>query len=140
MISLLILDNFYPVICRRVQRKRKATNYRVRFGHSLWSAQPVASAKGLSAFLFRRIVLRFYFVLHNYLSYDFILSYNYLSHDLILSYNYLSHDLILSYNYLSHDLILFYNYLSHDLILSCNYLSYDFTLSYLVTFEQKMYM
>ena len=39
IINLLILNNFYPVISyRRVQKKKKATNYRTRFGHSLWSA------------------------------------------------------------------------------------------------------
>ena len=39
MISLLFLNNFYPVIShRRVQKKKKSTNYCIRFGHSLWSA------------------------------------------------------------------------------------------------------
>ena len=39
MISLLLLNNFYPVTSyRRVLKKMKATNYCVRFGHSLWSA------------------------------------------------------------------------------------------------------
>ena len=31
--------SFYPVISyRRVPKKKKATNYRIRLGHSLWSA------------------------------------------------------------------------------------------------------
>ena len=39
MISLLLLNNFYRAISyRRVQKKKKATNYCIRFGHSLWSA------------------------------------------------------------------------------------------------------
>ena len=39
MTSLLLFDNFYPVTSyRRVQKEKKATNYCVRFGHSLWSA------------------------------------------------------------------------------------------------------
>ena len=39
MINLLLLNNFYPVIWyRRVRRKKKATNYCIRFGRSLWSA------------------------------------------------------------------------------------------------------
>ena len=33
-ISLLLLNNFYPV----TQEEKKATNYCIRFGHSLWSA------------------------------------------------------------------------------------------------------
>ena len=36
--SLLLLNNFYLVMYRRVQKKKKATNYCIRFGHSLWSA------------------------------------------------------------------------------------------------------
>ena len=36
MIGLLFLANFEPVILyRRIRKKKKATNYRVRFGHSL---------------------------------------------------------------------------------------------------------
>ena len=32
MISLLLLNNFYPVISyRQVQKRKKATNYRIRF-------------------------------------------------------------------------------------------------------------
>ena len=39
MIRLLLLNNIHPVISyRRVQKKKKATNYCIRFGHSLWSA------------------------------------------------------------------------------------------------------
>ena len=39
MISLLFLNNFYGVtLYRRVQKKKKARNYCIRFGHSLWSA------------------------------------------------------------------------------------------------------
>ena len=39
MIRLLLLNNFNPVMShRRVQKKEKATNYCVRFGDSLWSA------------------------------------------------------------------------------------------------------
>ena len=39
MTNLLPLDNFYPVtLCRRVRKKKKATNYCIRFGHSLRSA------------------------------------------------------------------------------------------------------
>ena len=39
MISSLLLNRFYPVMSyRRVRKERRATNYRVRFGHSLWSA------------------------------------------------------------------------------------------------------
>ena len=45
--SLLILNNFYPVVSyRRVEKEKKATNHFIRFGHSLWSAPPVASARG----------------------------------------------------------------------------------------------
>ena len=45
MINLLLRNNFYPVISyRRVQKKKKGKNDCVRFGHSLWSAQPVAKA------------------------------------------------------------------------------------------------
>ena len=39
MTSLLLLNNFYRVTSyRRVEKKRKATNHCIRFGHSLWSA------------------------------------------------------------------------------------------------------
>ena len=39
IINLLLLDNFYPVMSyRRVQGKKKATDYCTRFGRSLWSA------------------------------------------------------------------------------------------------------
>ena len=39
MISVLLLNHFYPMISyRRVQKKKKATNYCIRFGRSLWSA------------------------------------------------------------------------------------------------------
>ena len=48
MISLLLLNNFYPVIShRRVQKK--ATNYCVRFGRSLWSARTSCQRKGLTS-------------------------------------------------------------------------------------------
>ena len=46
--SLLLLNNFNPVMShRRAQKEKTTTNYCIRFGHSLWSAQPVASASGL---------------------------------------------------------------------------------------------
>ena len=47
MISLLPLNNFYPVISsyRRVQEKKKATNYCIRFGHSLWSANQLPAQR-----------------------------------------------------------------------------------------------
>ena len=49
MTSLLLLNNFYPVISyRRVRKEEKATNYCARFGHSLWSAISCA-AKWLKA-------------------------------------------------------------------------------------------
>ena len=49
MMSLLLLSNFYPAMSyRRVRKKKKATNYCIRFGHSLWSAQPVASVRGFN--------------------------------------------------------------------------------------------
>ncbi|KOX77708.1 hypothetical protein WN51_09373 [Melipona quadrifasciata] len=54
MIRLLLLNNFYPVISyRRVQKKKKATNYCIRFGHSLWSANrlPAQRVNGLLGFL-----------------------------------------------------------------------------------------
>ncbi|KAF3422329.1 hypothetical protein E2986_10876 [Frieseomelitta varia] len=41
MTSLLLLDDFCPVIsyrCVQKKKKKKATNYCIRFGHSLWSA------------------------------------------------------------------------------------------------------
>ena len=39
IINLLLFSHFYPVILyRRVQRKKKATNYYIQFGRSLWSA------------------------------------------------------------------------------------------------------
>ncbi|CAD1479125.1 unnamed protein product, partial [Heterotrigona itama] len=34
----LLLHNFYPVIYRTDEFKKKVTNYCIRFGHSLWSA------------------------------------------------------------------------------------------------------
>ena len=44
-------NNFYPVISyRRVQKEKKATNYCIRYGHSLWSANQVASARGQKIF------------------------------------------------------------------------------------------
>ena len=46
-ISLSLLDNFYPVMCRRVRREKKATNYCTRFGHSLWSARTSCQRNGL---------------------------------------------------------------------------------------------
>ena len=47
MISLLLLNNFYTVMSyRRVQKKKKATNYCIRFGHSLWSAKPAQGVDG----------------------------------------------------------------------------------------------
>ena len=51
MTSLLLLDNFDPVISyRRVRKKLKATNYRERFGRSLWSAnQPPAQVVKLTS-------------------------------------------------------------------------------------------
>ena len=37
--NLVLINNFYPVISyRRVRKKKKATNYFIRFGHSLRSA------------------------------------------------------------------------------------------------------
>ncbi|KOX77661.1 hypothetical protein WN51_09326 [Melipona quadrifasciata] len=46
-IDLLFLNNFYPVISyRRVQREKKATNYCIRFGHSLWSANQLPAQRG----------------------------------------------------------------------------------------------
>ena len=49
MTSLLPVNNFYPVISyRRVQKKKKATNYCIRFGHSLWSAIS-SQRKGLTS-------------------------------------------------------------------------------------------
>ena len=44
MINLLLFNNFYT---DEFERKRKRRIIVLRFGHSLWSAQPVASAKGL---------------------------------------------------------------------------------------------
>ena len=39
IINVLLLNNFYLVMSyRRVQKKKEATNYCIRFGHSLWSA------------------------------------------------------------------------------------------------------
>ena len=41
MISILLLNNFYPVFnnfYHTDELKKKATIYCVRFGHSLWSA------------------------------------------------------------------------------------------------------
>ncbi|CAD1481295.1 unnamed protein product, partial [Heterotrigona itama] len=39
MINLLLLsNNFYPVIYYTDEFQKKATNYCIRFGHSLWSA------------------------------------------------------------------------------------------------------
>ena len=39
IINLLLFNNFCPAMSyRRAQKKRKATNYCVRLGHSLWSA------------------------------------------------------------------------------------------------------
>ena len=52
MMSLLLVNNFYPMIShRRVQRKKKATNYCIRFGHSLWSANQLP-AQGVKSELF----------------------------------------------------------------------------------------
>ncbi|CAD1477020.1 unnamed protein product [Heterotrigona itama] len=42
-------NNFHPVIFdpyRRVEKERKATNYCVQFGHSLWSANHLPAARG----------------------------------------------------------------------------------------------
>ena len=48
MTSLLLLNSFYPMIShRRAQTKKKATNYCIWFGHSLWSANQLPSARGL---------------------------------------------------------------------------------------------
>ena len=56
MISLLLVNNFHPMIsCRRVEKKQKSTNYCIRFGHSLWSAQPVASARGYMKLTSQRV-------------------------------------------------------------------------------------
>ena len=44
MTSLLFLNNLYPVMYRRVQKKQKATNYCIRFGHSV--REPAARARG----------------------------------------------------------------------------------------------
>ncbi|KAF3427931.1 hypothetical protein E2986_12456 [Frieseomelitta varia] len=45
MISLLLPNNFYPVISyRRVQKKKKATNYCIRFDHS-WSANQLPTQR-----------------------------------------------------------------------------------------------
>ncbi|CAD1469986.1 unnamed protein product, partial [Heterotrigona itama] len=38
IINLLLLNNFYPVMSYRYELKKKATNYYIRFGHSLWFA------------------------------------------------------------------------------------------------------
>ena len=46
MISLLLLNNFCPVISyRRVRDRRKATNYCIRFGLSLWSVNQLLRLK-----------------------------------------------------------------------------------------------
>ena len=51
MISLLLLNNFFSVISyQQVQKKKKVTNYCIRFGHSLWSANQL-QRKRLSTFL-----------------------------------------------------------------------------------------
>ena len=48
MINLSLLNNFYPVISyRRVQKEKNATNYCIRFGHSLWSANQLP-AQGIN--------------------------------------------------------------------------------------------
>ena len=40
MTSSLLLNNFYPVISHEwIQKMKKATNYCIRSGHSLWSAE-----------------------------------------------------------------------------------------------------
>ena len=50
MTSLILLDRFYPAVSYRpVQKKKKATNYRVRFGHSLWSANHFLLEKRISS-------------------------------------------------------------------------------------------
>ena len=55
MTSLLLFNNFYLVISyRRGQKKKEATNYRIPFGHSLWSAnqlpaQGVKKKKGFES-------------------------------------------------------------------------------------------
>ena len=49
MISLLLLSNFYPVISyRRVQKGKKATNYRIRLGRALQSAKQSPAQEFLS--------------------------------------------------------------------------------------------
>ena len=50
-------NNFYPVMSyRRVQKKKKATDYCIRFGHSLWSANqlPAQGVKKSRRFNFMR--------------------------------------------------------------------------------------
>ncbi|KOX80801.1 hypothetical protein WN51_03863 [Melipona quadrifasciata] len=53
MTSLLPFNNFYPVILyRRVQKKKKARNCCIRFGHSLWSANQLPAQGYYMTFLY----------------------------------------------------------------------------------------
>ena len=56
-ISLLLSNNFYPVITYRIQNKKKATNYCVRFGYSSANRLPAQGVK-LKKFSFRSFLLR----------------------------------------------------------------------------------
>ena len=47
IIGPLLLDNFHPAVSlpTRVQNEKKATNYCIRLGPSLWSAERVTSIR-----------------------------------------------------------------------------------------------
>ena len=46
IINLLLVNNFYPVISYTDEFKKKAMNYCIRFGHSLWSVNQLRVKRG----------------------------------------------------------------------------------------------